>query len=459
MSLLLVNQNALNACLKAESVHVCVLSPPYLGLRNYTTPDQLGQEPLHDCLGWAGGLGSAKELIAKALELNDGILYDGRKGEINGLLQMALTALENPRDPCGACYICNLRTWAREVHRVLRPDGTLWLNIADSYNGSGGAGGDYGPGGSREGQPKYKGHKAPGLKPKDMMGIPWRAALALQADGWYLRSSIIWNKPNGMPESAKDRPSRTHEHFFMLSKRERYYFDMEPVRVKQADPETGSNLRDVWTLSVANYKGSHYATYPAELIEPCILAGTSERGVCFKCGSPWKRVINRQFDGEYNHDEGAKQQVRNLATGGVDKVTLGKTENITRETLGWIPTCKCYRTRNPRKLRGQLAQDSWLGRVTTSHAPVKPAIVYDPFVGSGTTLEVARRLGRHGVGGDLSYHYLTQDAKKRLGFTQLESWKGRKARKAEPKDLRALPSLPMFPDTQKEDDLLPDWLK
>src|SRR5690606_18886982 len=119
-------------------------------------------------------------------------------------------------------YVAKMVEVFREVRRVLRADGTLWLNLGDSYNGSGGAGGDYGPGGLKEGQPKYPGRSIASLKPKDLCGIPWRVALALQSDGWYLRSDIIWAKPNCMPSSVTDRPTTAHEYIFLLSKQSRY---------------------------------------------------------------------------------------------------------------------------------------------------------------------------------------------------------------------------------------------
>src|SRR5690606_36337446 len=118
----------------------------------------------------------------------------------------------------------------REVRRVLRKDGTLWLNLGDSYNGSGGAGGDYNAGGVKEGQPRYPGRRLAGLKPKDLIGVPWAVAFALREDGWYLRADIIWSKPAPMPESVTDRPTRSHEYIFLLSKSPRYYYAAYAIR-------------------------------------------------------------------------------------------------------------------------------------------------------------------------------------------------------------------------------------
>jgi DNA modification methylase len=221
----------------------------------------------------------------------------------------------------------------REVRRVLRKDGTLWLNLGDSYVATQGgrqhAIGEL-PKGDRAGKSSFarpkpavdgqpaswttravQGKTVPpassGLKPKDLVGIPWRVAFALQADGWYLRSDIIWAKPNPMPESVTDRPTKAHEYLFLLTKSARYYYDAESVRDrvtggthggawneggwKQAslgqqkggrlgnEPEDGGrNLRSVWTIATAPYPGAHFATFPPKLVEPCVKAGCPPDG-------------------------------------------------------------------------------------------------------------------------------------------------------------------------------------
>jgi len=242
--------------LEAGSVQTCVTSPPYFGLRDYGMPDQIGLEATPD------------EFVA------------------------AMVAV------------------FREVRRVLRDDGTLWLNLGDSYaakrtyqvpSTKGGA--KHGPAQSVRG----RGSTVPdGLKPKDLIGIPWRVAFALQADGWHLRQDIIWSKPNPMPESVKDRCTKAHEYLFLLSKSPRYYFDAaaiaEPVaessRSRLSQPtieqQAGServpgktngnmkavgngetrNRRSVWVVTTKPFKGAHFATFPVDLIEPCILAGS-----------------------------------------------------------------------------------------------------------------------------------------------------------------------------------------
>lgn len=209
-----------------ESVNCCVTSPPYWGLRDYGAENQIGLE-------------------------------DDPKKFINELVSVF-----------------------REVRRVLRNDGVLWLNLGDSYaghNSRASNNGRAGFGSPREGVFARTGE---GLKTKDLVGIPWEVALALRNDGWYLRQDIIWHKPNPLPESVKDRCTKAHEYIFLLSKSPSYYFDYEAIR----EPAVGStedglkNKRSVWTVPVRPYKGSHFATFPTELIRPCILAGSPKGG-------------------------------------------------------------------------------------------------------------------------------------------------------------------------------------
>jgi DNA modification methylase len=208
----------------------------------------------------------------------------------------------------------------RDVRRVLADDGTLWLNIGDSYAGSWGAqsrGDDYPgtlQGGSMLSARQIKAHptttgtgslkRTPGLKNKDLIGIPWRVAFALQADGWYLRSDCIWAKPNPMPESVTDRPTKAHEYVFLLSKSERYFYDAEAVKEPdsgkasgngfvrperlsmggrgnpdQWQPGNGRNARSVWNIATQPYKGAHFATMPPALCERCVLAGSRPGGL------------------------------------------------------------------------------------------------------------------------------------------------------------------------------------
>lgn len=175
-------------------------------------------------------------------------------------------------------YIADLVRLFKEVRRTLNDEGTLWLNIGDSYTSGGRT--------WRDSDAKNKGramdYRAPtpeGLKPKDLIGVPWRLAFALQADGWYLRTEIIWNKPNCQPESVKDRPTRSHEYVFLFSKSEKYYYDRHAIMEKAADPEQSSkNRRTVWNINTEPYQGSHFAVYPRALVRLCVAAGSPENG-------------------------------------------------------------------------------------------------------------------------------------------------------------------------------------
>lgn len=215
----IIEGDALNVLqrLPSQSVQCVVTSPPYWGLRDYGIPGQIGLE--------------------KSLQQ----------------------------------YLNRLVAIFAEVKRILKDDGTLWLNIGDGYTSG------------------NRGYRAPdkknparamtvrpptpeGLKPKDLLGIPWRLAFALQADGWYLRSDIVWHKPNAMPESVKDRPTRCHEFIFLLSKSEQYYYDRKAIL-----EENGRNKRTVWNVKTIPFQEAHFATFPPTLIEPCILASTKPK--------------------------------------------------------------------------------------------------------------------------------------------------------------------------------------
>jgi hypothetical protein len=276
------------------------------------------------------------------------------------------------------------------------------------------------------------------IKQKDMVPIPWMVAMSLQADGWYLRSDIIWAKPNPMPESVTDRPTKAHEYLFLLSKNAHYFYDAEAVReeavggiggapIKIHDdsaqgqhgatsvlyrPWPGSasrNRRDVWTIPTAPYRGAHFATFPPALVEPCILAGTSAKGNCPECGAPWERVVEREKardkDGELRDVE-AERRADREKTGRTDGKVAGPGNLIDKTTTtGWRPTCYCGKD-------FPIPQDDLDADPTLiddfeiePHAPV-PAIVLDPFCGSGTVGQVCQKYGRRFVGLDLSRLYL-----------------------------------------------------
>jgi len=205
--------------LPSESVQCVITSPPYWGLRDYGIKGQIGLE-------------------------------------------------ETPQQ-----YINRLVAIFSELKRVLKNDGVLWINIGDSYT-SGNRGwrapDKKNPARAMEIRPDTP----DGLKPKDLIGIPWRTAFALQEDGWYLRSDIVWHKPNAMPESVKDRPSRAHEYLFLFSKSDRYYYDYESIM--ETSNNNKRNKRSVWSINTQPFLEAHFATFPTTLVEPCMFAGSRE---------------------------------------------------------------------------------------------------------------------------------------------------------------------------------------
>jgi DNA modification methylase len=432
----LVQSNSLQIPLADNSVNCVVTSPPYWSLRDYGTAEWINGDPDcdHNPQRPDGG-----ERADRTLPLGRGGIFKDICGICGAKrIDKQLGLEQTPEE-----YVERMVEVFREVRRVLHPSGTVWLNLGDSYAGSGGVGNqrdDANKGNLpyfknpnsfeitkskriERGNGRWGGGNSPTsgyLKPKDLVGIPWRVAFALQANGWWLRSDIIWFKPNPMPESVTDRPTKSHEYMFLLSKGKNYFYDQEAIRepVKditisrlgqfnfdnqeggEKDPGNGNrserrtlenlkgrysrqgvwdkrftgyelwkekgigrNRRTVWEIATQPYSGAHFATYPEALVEPCIKAGTSEKGCCPKCGTPWKRIGKPSLD--YSN---------------------------------WQPTCSC-----------------------NAGDPV-PCIVLDPFVGSGTTLLVARRLRRDAVGLDLSYTYLHDQARKRLGLDKLKNW-------------------------------------
>jgi DNA modification methylase len=314
----------------------CVCSPPYWNLRSYgTAPKVWGGDPACDHC-WA------------ISHRSQGASCQGCDAWLGELGQ----------EPTPQLFVHHLVEVFREVRRVLKPWATLWLVLGDTH--------------CRTSLPG-------GLKPKDLAGIPWRVALALQEDGWYLRSEIILHKPSAVPESIRDRPTRAHDTVFLLAPSRRYHYDAEAIREPASTPpgpnsalpsgrekydnpndglikvhsatRLGSryvgngwrNRRSVWTIGSQPYAGAHFAAFPPRLVEPCVLAGTSAAGVCSACGRPWVRTA---ADGD------------------------------------WGASCAC-------------------------NAPVSPSVVLDPFCGSGTTLAVAKSLGRAGLGTEVQPAYMS----------------------------------------------------
>jgi DNA modification methylase len=269
--------------LPEKCINTCITSPPYWGLRDYGTGEWIGGDP--NCphmrttkISKDTSTGH-KAMFEQGNVVGDAIYKNEcpKCGAVRKDSQLGLE--ETPEE-----FVENLVKVFREVKRVLRDDGTVWLNLGDSYYnyrpGKGQAPPKQTVSNTNQDLPKEvarRANKIEGLKEKDLVGIPWRVAFALQSDGWYLRQDIIWHKPNPMPESVQDRCTKSHEYIFLLSKNPKYYFDNEAIK-EDAEPEK-RNKRSVWTITTKPFKGAHFAVFPSDLIEPCILAGCPKDGV------------------------------------------------------------------------------------------------------------------------------------------------------------------------------------
>ena len=341
------------------SVQTCVTSPPYFGLRDYGVDGQIGSEDSLDAF------------LATMVEV------------------------------------------MREVRRVLRDDGTVWLNMGDSFASS-----TKGSGGTNSFQTSNMGSlygsrkvDMAGLPAKCKMLVPHRLAIALCDDGWIVRQDIVWAKPNPMPESVTDRPTTAHEFVFLLAKQPRYYYDAEAVRepaaygrrnwsnvagnmasvgggrgsatVSGGDPSAGRNKRSVWHIPSHPFPDAHFATFPPKLVEPCILAGTPQKA-CPTCGAGWIREVMRTRS---NESWWGKAGVRHEGKyGGQAQMTeshdIRRGPTVRTRTTGWAPACDC-------------PDNDGSGK----------ALVLDPFAGSGTTGVVARQMGREFFGVELNPEY------------------------------------------------------
>jgi DNA modification methylase len=416
-------------------------SPPYYGLRDYQTGKWEGGDPACDHK-------DSKQVASNLLASNgpksqrngrtasETKLRDGLKG-VRHVCKCGATRIDEQigLEDSPEEYAAKLVALFRELRRALHPTGTLWLNLGDSYSNDtkwgGKTGGKHAAG--LHGQTGVgRGKKNTGLKQKDLIGVPWLVAFALRADGWYLRQWMPWVKSNAMPESADDRPSTSCETVFILAKSSDYFFDMEAVKrpsitnddrkpygsdgAWQMDGrdkwETGAgqsqdrdpsvrNFRsaDLWfdsrgmllaaevdgtddntvlgfDVTLKSYRGAHFAVWPPDLVRPMIQAGSSEHGVCPHCFAPHTRIVKKVRVPTRPGDD-------TKVTG--DALTDGNRDperHVTRtETLGWKPSCDC-----------------------PEHESV-PAIVYDPFTGSGTTGKVALELNRRFLGSELNPDY------------------------------------------------------
>lgn len=503
----------------AESVHCAITSPPYWGLRDYGTATWEGGDPTcghksvneHQKQGATSlrqGRSNVEEQRSDYIGANVCAQCGAVRVEPTIWGGMPGCAHERSRDSGNVCAICGAWRGAlgleptpdiyvrhmvevfREVRRVLRKDGTLWLNLGDSYassstyNTTNSLHDEHGWKQDGDHRPNVRANQI-GLKPKDLVGIPWRVAFALQADGWYLRSDIIWSKPNPMPESVTDRPTKAHEYLFLLTKNGRYFYDEEAIREEPAGYKR--NKRSVWEIATQPYPEAHFATFPEDLVIPCVKAGTSEHGCCARCGAPWERVIEK--DVKYTRNSAghsADYRENSAVDGGATRLHLRP--EVSTTTTGWQPTCKHYGadlrivssptgdragedptmttgrrgmnrprgedegsrpiTRHEQAVYAKQLRESphrvemeqevgeafahyirtddsgarplpaailgaWIGRgwlvpveVPGATGEVVPCTVLDPFAGSGTTLAVARRLGRRSVGIELQQNYL-----------------------------------------------------
>jgi len=512
-----------------ESVHMCVTSPPYWGLRDYELEPQMwdaglasvqSAKKVRDCIvnghkwgeklqprgqsGWYTfehkyhSPGCHKTTIGSRLKKDTE--FQQNKGHGQFCQNCGAWRGSLGLEPTPELYVNHIVQIFSEVKRVLRSDGTLWLNLGDSYWGGKGKSNQawttenqdretlqkpqHQIAGRGETRPSDGKHET--LKPKDLCMIPARIALALQADGWWIRSDIIWSKTNPMPESVTDRPTKSHEFLYLLTKSHKYYYDNEAVREPYIEPlnrwgghslkeETlkhskyigmqsigltsalregrdmrpnpaGRNKRSVWTIDdltlghwflwyekqpeyqtlydryaremggkkdvwkipTVPFPEAHFAVYPEKLIEPCILAGTSEKGCCVECGAPWERVVEHPGNPEgilgYKGEPNARTRgggFNNLDVHTTDKTRLKKGHNPTQysksKTIGWKPTCKCD------------------GLVWGDNNPdIIPCTVLDPFFGSGTTGEVAHKYGRNFTVIELGESYLKDIAVPRM---------------------------------------------
>jgi len=410
----------------ADSIDLVVTSPPYWGLRDFGPA----------CIRvWGGDPNCEHEWETPHRDFK----YSGGTCEYIGQFSSDKTRFESYSAFCRKCgawrgqlglephpqmFIDHMVEICREIKRILKPSGSMWLNFGDTYFSKIGAPNTYLS--SRE--PKIAKQKrirnilikqvkkSPWFQPKQLLGIPWRVAIALQHDGWILRNAVIWHKPNAMPESVKDRLSTTYEYFFFFVKNRRYYFDLDAIRVPHVEASVvrsrypvlkfgteigaklseasvskghkfvdlhplGKNPGDVWSIPTEPFPDAHFATFPTRLIEPIIKA-CCPRWICRKCGKPRRRIVKVEYQPlQRNPDKNTRYGVHappGVSPGG-GAMPFGRARRLAY-TVDWTD-CGC--------------RVGW-----------EPGIVLDPFCGSGTTLLVARRLGRRFIGIDINPEYV-----------------------------------------------------
>ena len=449
-----------------------VTSPPYWGLRKYDGEQELVWGGRKNCRhDWtlAGKRGAHPDRSIVGKDANgSGKFAPGPREQAAKVARGEEVQFGNTckcsawrggygLEPTVEMYVEHTVEILREIRRVLRKDGVCFWNIGDSFCAS--------PKGSNKGWDKSgltsrkDGSRAieeaqrgslskpgwppsNGLKPKDLCLVPFRVALAAQADGWWVRSVVIWSKVNPMPESITDRPTTAHEYVLMLTKSAKYFWDGDAVRepylggslsryktpmqdvesqnrqpgrervrenrLRQPNPG-GRNLRSVWTFSSQPYPDAHFATFPEELPRRCIAAATSERGACAECGAPWERIVKKEIrfesgSGKAGNPPNGKNEGNEQALSGKYDTRMGPVVDAT--TIGWKPGCKCggywVRSTTSKRLQRKWYRDRWQ-RKLESLWPSKPCLVFDPFAGSGTVGEVAFKMGRRFVLADLAY--------------------------------------------------------
>lgn len=402
------------------------------------------------------------------------------------------------RDWKTGCHVCRMVLVFREVWRVLRDDGVVWLNYGDSYSSGGRGGGVEGSKQATNAGSLIGSKRTEGIPDGNLVGMPWRVALALQADKWVLRQDIIWAKKSPMPESVRNRCTKSHEYIFLLAKGMGYFYDAEAIRENKekitvrkgtkggrrlmkmegydgvaghvGDEESGfgrnivvvgANKRSVWSVTSQGYGGVHFATFPEALITPCILAGTSEKGACTKCGAPWERVTTIEqvkLDGRETSGITYGGTSQNTGFGGKSGGKNEYPRTYRKDTtIGWQPTCECFGTfvkevknvLKPASVEGTGREEEtgerdrskkgnrngitgsldgvereteevektvtvYKSDIPLDEHPIRPCVVLDPFVGSGTTCVVALKHGRYSWGIDLSETYLRANAVPRI---------------------------------------------